>query len=380
MHLHDASINTFTINTNNQGNFQHILNLISFQQNLIPEEEIPFFVEVIQILGISINDIADLNQPTELNDENIFEITRMHERWEVLYSNLFVRDIDYISSNFFKFCENNLDDMNSLRPKTLERIISNNKLKLRDENQLLNFINQIYKNQNNMNYSILYHYVLFNNVDEELITTFIDNFNYDDIDVQIWSAISKRLKSPIIKIKEDQNIRYVNEGKKIFHPKYDDNFTGIINYLKTQSFGNFTNKVNVTASSYIGLGYEPTNAVYYKGTNYFYSTSSPNSWICFEFKENQVIPKNYQIRSFNSGPNSQHPKSWVIEGSKDNNSWTILDEQNNCSYLNDAHKTHIFNISNSEEFRFIRMRITNTNWANNYHLIINSFEIYGKLI
>ena len=143
-HLHDASINTFTINTNNQGNFQHILNLISFQQNLIPEEEIPFFVEVIQILGISINDIADLNQPTELNDENIFEITRMHERWEVLYSNLFVRDIDYISSNFFKFCENNLDDMNSLHPKTLERIISNNKLKLRDENQLLNFINQIY--------------------------------------------------------------------------------------------------------------------------------------------------------------------------------------------------------------------------------------------
>ena len=124
-HASDASFNTFIINTNNQGDFQHFLNLISFRENTIPDEEIPFLVEVIQILGISINDIFDLNKPTELNDENIFDITRRHEKWEVLYSSSFVRDIDYISSNFFKLCETNLDDMNTLLPSTLERVISN---------------------------------------------------------------------------------------------------------------------------------------------------------------------------------------------------------------------------------------------------------------
>ena len=58
-----------------------------------------------QILGISSNDIADLNQQESLNDENIFELTRRHEQFEVIYSESFNRDIDYIASNFFKLCD-----------------------------------------------------------------------------------------------------------------------------------------------------------------------------------------------------------------------------------------------------------------------------------
>ena len=123
MHSNDASIDSYTINTVNRGNFQNILNLMNFQQNSIPENEIPFFVEVIEILGISSLDIIDLNN-------NIFDIIRRHEKFQVLYSDSFERDINYVSSNFFNLCETHLNDMIQLLPETLERIISNERLKL----------------------------------------------------------------------------------------------------------------------------------------------------------------------------------------------------------------------------------------------------------
>lgn len=375
----DAAMNTFTIRTEHQGDFQLILNLINFQQNSIPETEMPFFVEVIQILGISSDNIVDQNQQADLNDENIFELTRRHERFEVIYSNVFNRDIDYIASNFFRLCETKRDEMNNLLPQTLERIVSNNRLKLKNEDQLFKFINQVYQNSNaNLNYSKLYHYVLFSNVEDETMASFIDNFDFNDFDREIWTAISNRLKFPIIQLNdEQQNTRYEESNGKIFHPQHEDGFVGIMNYLRSQSNGNIANTINITASSCYNSSYPPTNLVNYENrSSIFYSQNTPNSWICFDFKQRNVIPFYYQIMTFNC----YYPKSWVIEGSNDNSNWTILDEQNNCQYLNTNYKVHIFKISNPNQFRYIKMRLTGPNWGNNNHFYISSFELYGKLI
>lgn len=42
-HINDATTDTFTIHTVNQGDFSHVLNLVNFQPNSIPDSEIPFF-------------------------------------------------------------------------------------------------------------------------------------------------------------------------------------------------------------------------------------------------------------------------------------------------------------------------------------------------
>lgn len=225
----------------------------------------------------------------------------------------------------------------------------------------------------------MYHHVLFSNVDEELIASFIDNFDFNDFDIQIWNAISRRLRNPITQTTKEQNERYEQEFEKKFYPQYEDTFCGILSYLKSHYIDNVTNKISITASS-LNSSCPPINVINYDSSNCFQTYNQQDSWICFDFIENKVIPTCYQIRSFNGRKNDNHPKSWVIEGSNGNNIWIIIDEQKNCSYLNDVHKTHIFKISSSNQFRMIRMRLTEANWANNQYLIINSFEIYGKLI
>ena len=53
---------------------------------------------------------------------------------------------------------------------------------------------------------------------------------------------------------------------------------------------------------------------------------------CFCFKNHQVIPTHYTIRTYGFDSNS-HPKSWIIEGSNDKISWVNFDIQNESPYL-----------------------------------------------
>ena len=80
--------------------------------------------------------------------------------------------------------------------------------------------------------------------------------------------------------------------------------------------------------------------------------------------------------------NVYHPKSWVIEGSNDENSWEIIDEQMNNHTLNYPKIVHTFAFQNleSKKFRYLRMRQTDVNWGNNKRLCINAIELFGCLI
>ena len=51
IHVVDPTIDRFTINTQYQGDFSTILNLIDFEIKTIPEKEIPFIIEIMSQLG-----------------------------------------------------------------------------------------------------------------------------------------------------------------------------------------------------------------------------------------------------------------------------------------------------------------------------------------
>lgn len=159
-------------------------------------------------------------------------------------------------------------------------------------------------------------------------------------------------------------------------------FKGIFNYIK--SLGNFARKVNITSSSIArnDLQFSPTNVVNYDSNKYFMSSDLDSSWICFDFKDYRIIPTDYTILSYEN-PSDQHPNSWVIEGYNDtDDSWKIIDEENNCNLLNGGSKVHTFRIrkQSKQEFRMIRMRQTAKNCLDNNCLLISSFELYGTLI
>ena len=79
-------------------------------------------------------------------------------------------------------------------------------------------------------------------------------------------------------------------------------------------------------------------------------------------------------------------KSWVIEGSNDNQNWKKIDEHQNCNYLKGKSFVHLFSISKNqtESFKYLRIRQTGPNWYQNndkdHHLCMSSIEFYGTLI
>lgn len=384
IHSTDPTFDSFIINTRARGNFSRILNLANFQTYNIPENEIPFVAEVFQILENESIAFNGQDQTTEITNENVLSLIENHDRYGIFYSRLLSDEIDYISAHFFELCEDNQQQLAQLSSITIERIINNNKLRLKDEDQLLTFINYLY--QQDTNNSNLYHYVYFYNLSSEKVLNFLEIFDINDMTGELWSKVGDRLKHEIAIDDNERNEtaeRYVNQPRpnqgRLFPKSGNNQFTGIINYLKTN--GNIQNEINITANSTNG-SYAPFNAISYEDTSKYYgSNNAPGQWLCFDFKERRVIPTDYTIRTFNS--TSCYLRNWVIEGSEDNSSWTPIDTQQNCPYLKDgASLVHTFTIANQrpDKYRFIRLRPTSANWGGCNCININSFEIYGTLI
>ena len=390
MHSTDPTINIFTIKTSQSGDFSHILDLFNSQQNLIPESELPFINEVIEILCNESIEYENQNKTTMITKENVFSFIKQHEKFPLLYKNRYLTEIDFISSHFSELCETQEGEkeLKSLSIDTLMSIFSNNQLRLKTEDQLLNFLNQLCLND--VKYSILYETVLFEHVSKETMKEFVSIFDIENMNNFIWNRLSRRLVEDISieKKKSEENDRYIKNVSlgKLFEKSDQSEFNGILNYLMSQSNGQIEKEINITSSSVLcnNDNYQPRNVVLFGDKNkYFYSENYTNSWLCFDFKEHRIIPTDYTIRSYPNGPNNNHPKNWVIECRNDDSEWEIVDEQRNCPHLNGSYLVHTFKINNQncKKFRYIRMRNIGNNWnGNNNHLRVESFEIYGKLI
>lgn len=385
IHQTDPCIDEFIINTQSRGNFSSILNLINFDKKTIQENEAPFFSEIIEKLGPNSIDISLSNQAQEITIDNVFNLIKKHTLFSQIYSELIKKDIDFISEHFYELCEQHFDDINQLDINIITSIISNEKLQINDEDQLVLFINKLYTNENK--YSLLYEFVYFENVSEDIMNKFIDIFDINDLTNETWKSISIRLKSEIKNTKKSEKTnRYKQEGINLSHEQkginlsyeQDKEFNGIFKYLLSD--GNIDEKLNITSSSILSDSYIPKNAILCNDHNkLFYSGNQKNNWLRIDFKEHKVILNNYTIKSHNT-PRTM--KNWVIEGSNDNSNWTILDKRTNCEDVKGGNQVHTFSMSEQikESYRYIQIRQTGKNWNNDNYLTIDSFEIYGLYI
>ena len=243
IHQTDPTASTFTINTEEHGNFDHILDLATFSSYSIPANEIHFFLEVIEKLGNRSIDISNL-RPNSLTKENAVHLLRQHENFHYLYADQIESEIEYVSSHFYELCEPFFNELKTLSIGTIEKVVSNPNIKLKNEDQLLKFINGLY--QESREYSILYDHVLFGLVENETISEFVDHFSKDDMCEETWRRLSSRLKQTVKNRQTEQPGRY---ALKQFLPNGDQNFDGILKFLLTESNGNIREKVEITASS-----------------------------------------------------------------------------------------------------------------------------------
>jgi hypothetical protein len=155
---------------------------------------------------------------------------------------------------------------------------------------------------------------------------------------------------------------------------------GIIRYLTKSTGGNLSDRglVDVTSSS-VNRDRVPKHAIDLDAENDFCSKNLPGQWICLEFKRHRVQTSHYSMRSFNYPTGYAHPKSWVIEGSHDNQSWMELDRRFNNDQLNGQLLTATFHVAKSEFYRYIRLRQTDANHYGSHWLIISAFELFGRV-
>lgn len=137
--------------------------------------------------------------------------------------------------------------------------------------------------------------------------------------------------------------------------------------------------------------YLPQNLVEYGNaleTSYWnfasYDPNSDENWLIFDFKKNHRISISaYTIRS----GGSSHPKSWRIEGSYDQNNWTLIHEINNCSLLNRPRATHTFIVEDYEKkpelksgfpfIRFVQVENMSPKRERKYRINLKAIEFFG---
>lgn len=389
IHFTDPTKDSFIINTISKGDFSIILNLINFEEKKFNETEIEFITEIIELLGEGSINISIKPKNTKITTSNVFKLLHKHQSNPEIYSKSISKEIEFISLNFYEFCEENFKEISKLDINTIIEIINNSKIQINDEDQLLSFINKLYSNDER--YSILYEYVYFKNASQTAMNEFIDVFNINDLTNETWISLSNRLRSEIkikeVQKKDKQKNRYKqakhiqNKQKGIqFLYESNKNFDGIFNYLRKNCNGNINEVLTITASSIYNVTSRPQNVILFENADkIFYSDEKKNNWLSFEFKKHQIIPTNYTIKSYDT-PRTM--KNWVIEVSNDTSNWIIIDQRTNCSDVKERGKVHTFQISNkiNEPFRFIRLRHTGFNWNNDYFFTLDSFELYGTLI
>lgn len=360
IHINDPTMKEFCINTKSNGDFQKILDLIDFQRCQIESNNFDFFEEVFEQLGTT---NIDFNfKFTEITNNNVIEMIKDHEN-KFFLTKQYSEEIDFLSANFSEIYQNQSEKLFSLSEYSLENILKNEKLILSNEDELLNFINELYKK--NRHFAFLYEYVYFTNIETKTMEEFLSIFDDNDLTRGSWKSISKRL---------------ICEKQTNMKERYKSEFGGIFNFLKKNS--NIKDEVNITYSSN-AYNKDPFNLFEYEDESKSFSTKSEkNAWICFEFKKHKIIPTQYTIRSINGGDSGYvHPVSWVIEYSDDSNNWEILSEENNTSVLNGRSLIHTFKIQNQKEheIKFIRIRLTGKTPYGNDQLWISSIEFYGRL-
>lgn len=162
LHLIDPTINEFTIRTIEQGDFSNILDLADFQKKQILEKEFQFYFEVSEILGNESFEFQKEQENIEITSNNVFTLIKKHEKYQKTYSELYSKEIDFISSHFYELCENKEEEFIEISLNTLLEILNNDNFLIKSEDQLINFSFKLLNRDSK--YLILFENILFENV------------------------------------------------------------------------------------------------------------------------------------------------------------------------------------------------------------------------
>ncbi|EAX86591.1 hypothetical protein TVAG_589660 [Trichomonas vaginalis G3] len=259
--------------------------------------------------------------------------------------------IDFISSHFFEI---DLNQLKIICPKLgfdiLQRIFSNEKLELEDEDSFANFIISL-------THEIKDSFKLIENIHFEFCSETIIKHIIDLTDINNFQNVVNSLSESLMRSRNPNNAKR--------------NFI-VTNYFES---GN----VEMYASS-IGNGTYIDIINKYRSDDYFITQDIPNSWVQWKIKQNYSIqPTEYIVRTV---PNNyryieSHLRTWIIEGTTINGETKVLHEVNNSPL--DYGEVRKYSLDTKDKFISFKLIQTGRNCSNYDRLRRDVLDFSGKI-
>ena len=385
IHTTDALASEFTLNINDSNHeFRQFITLMHGNSLKVDESNADYIFEVASLLGNQDLQSKVLQyQSSPLSPSNVIDRILQKQSCRVSCT----RELTFAAQHFSKVKK---AELAKLDVDTLKRILMDKKLVIKTEKSLFKFVAELIGTRG-PEYRALLSCVLFENLGVKQMKQFVELITPSDIDTPMWENLCHRICAPTLADENNCSKKRYKRETPAKHTRTDSDhekrllyngvpFNGIIDYLTRQSGGNVdrTGAVAITAST---SGHnQPWQVADFGWPEKWMSFNEPDSWIQFDFKKRRVACTKYTIKTANWGPDANHIKSWVLEGSKTGKDWKKLDTQKDNSDLNGRSLTKTFSTSVSEPFRYLRIRMTGTNHIGNDYLCLTNVEFFGVLM
>lgn len=370
--------------------FKNVISSLHGNSLQINDQNIYFYLYLFNFLeNNEVVSLLEKSTSTQLTKENIISIIQN----KTLNNFSINSEISFLASNFFEIP---YELLSCLSPDILARTFQNDGFKADSEDEVINFVNKIV-DEKGSNYQILYDYILYENLSNEQIFYFLNNFDFYDISGQIWYSLCERMTKSsntntvsnryrcqsfdLQSKKEQQLLKHeLTETKFRYYEGFI--FNGILSFLTRETNRNIQDAglITVTSSSIYRdrIQFHPKMTLNISDSSYFMSKDESNSWIMFDFKNMEIQISYYVIRTYGDTSNS-HLKSWILEASENGQSWIIIDRRVTDYSLKEDWGTAAFKCSLKKRARFIRLTQTGPNHRDTNCLLICSIDFYGKL-
>ena len=324
---------------------------------------------------------------TEINQKNIQEILEKSRRHKK--ASIKKKALEFIASHFYSIL--NELDINDIESEELEYILSSSELRIESEDWLFERIEErkgdsyLFIDYINVEY-------LTNEKMQEVVDK-IDNYEVS-LHRRLWLSICRRLVSEGMKPKIEENPRQNKNCNKNKNNKNKDNNegviespTGIIENIRKESRVNnnpYESKLIDVETSQINDG-EIKDLFDKSKDTHFRLSNQPNGFILLDFKDKRIKFSKYyfSVPNQKAGYSTGRPKSWLIEGSNDKQTWFNIDKKENDSSLNDYGRSNTFTCQNinKEFYRFIRIKeiISHCGSSETHYFMLSELEFYGQI-
>lgn len=171
------------------------MNLATFKGNFVKETELKYYLDYFLQLG-NFEEYFNLQQDkyNSISTENVIDLILSIENNEM--NSMMNKLIKYSSEHFYEL---NKEKLTKMSIENLSQILNSTELRVENEDNLLDFILQLYIEDEK--YSPFFEYIYYENLSDEMVEKFINEFDIDLMTQETWRSISYRLVS---KFKREQ--------------------------------------------------------------------------------------------------------------------------------------------------------------------------------